>query len=58
MLYQQPDLMLADEPVSALDPVLAQSSLDALLAQARTRGSTLIASLHAVDLALERFPAS
>lgn len=56
VLYQQPDLMLADEPVSALDPVLAQSSLDALLAQARTRGSTLIASLHAVDLALERFP--
>ncbi|HDX8453052.1 TPA: ATP-binding cassette domain-containing protein, partial [Aeromonas hydrophila] len=56
VLYQQPDLMLADEPVSALDPVLAKSSLDALLAQARARGSTLIASLHAVELALDRFP--
>ncbi|MFM5095750.1 phosphonate ABC transporter ATP-binding protein [Aeromonas rivipollensis] len=56
VLYQQPDLMLADEPVSALDPVLARSSLDALLAQARARGSTLIANLHAVELALERFP--
>ncbi|MNQ99696.1 Glutamine transport ATP-binding protein GlnQ [compost metagenome] len=56
VLYQQPDLILADEPVSALDPVLARSSLDALLAQARARGSTLIANLHAVELALERFP--
>ncbi|ENC6657709.1 ATP-binding cassette domain-containing protein [Aeromonas hydrophila] len=56
VLYQLPDLILADEPVSALDPVLAQSSLDALLAQARARGSTLIANLHAVELALGRFP--
>ncbi|MGY4002641.1 ATP-binding cassette domain-containing protein [Aeromonas sanarellii] len=56
VLYQQPDLILADEPVSALDPVLAQSSLDALLAQARARGSTLVANLHAVELALDRFP--
>ncbi|MBP9660637.1 MAG: ATP-binding cassette domain-containing protein [Aeromonas sp.] len=56
VLYQQPDLILADEPVSALDPVLARSSLDALLAQARARGSTLIANLHAVELALEHFP--
>ncbi|WP_370301996.1 phosphonate ABC transporter ATP-binding protein [Aeromonas encheleia] len=56
VLYQQPELILADEPVSALDPVLARSSLDALLAQARARGSTLIANLHAVELALERFP--
>ncbi|HHQ4705413.1 TPA: ATP-binding cassette domain-containing protein, partial [Aeromonas hydrophila] len=56
VLYQQPDLILADEPVSALDPVLAQSSLDALLAQARARGSTLVANLHAVELALGRFP--
>ncbi|MDU1144759.1 ATP-binding cassette domain-containing protein [Aeromonas rivipollensis] len=56
VLYQQPALILADEPVSALDPVLAQSSLDALLAQARARGSTLVANLHAVELALGRFP--
>ncbi|WP_421210811.1 phosphonate ABC transporter ATP-binding protein [Aeromonas enteropelogenes] len=56
VLYQQPDLILADEPVSALDPVLARSSLDALLAQARARGSTLVANLHAVELALGRFP--
>ena len=32
------------------------ADLDALLAQARARGSTLIASLHAVELALDRFP--
>lgn len=56
VLYQQPDLILADEPVSALDPVLARSSLQALLDQTRDRGSTLIANLHAVDLALTLFP--
>ncbi|WP_349920304.1 phosphonate ABC transporter ATP-binding protein [Aeromonas veronii] len=56
VLYQQPDLILADEPVSALDPVLARSSLEALLHQAGARGSTLIANLHAVELALGLFP--
>lgn len=56
VLYQQPALVLADEPVSALDPVLAARALDVLQADCRARGATLIASLHAVDLALQRFP--
>ena len=56
VLYQQPELVLADEPVSALDPVLATRALEVLQADCRTRGTTLIASLHAVDLALQRFP--
>lgn len=56
VLYQQADLMLADEPVSALDPVLAQSSLQRLIDDAASRGATLVASLHAVDLALNSFP--
>lgn len=55
MLYQQPDLILADEPVSALDPTLAQATIQLLVADARARGATLIASLHAVDLALGHF---
>lgn len=56
MLYQQPDLVLADEPVSALDPTLAQQAIRVLLADAEARGATLVASLHAVDLALAEFP--
>ncbi|WP_412478472.1 phosphonate ABC transporter ATP-binding protein [Azonexus sp. IMCC34839] len=56
VLYQQPDLMLADEPVSALDPALALSAIRLLTADAEARGATLVASLHAVDLALGNFP--
>lgn len=55
VLYQQPDLVLADEPVSALDPALAQATIRRLVADAEARGATLIASLHAVDLALGNF---
>lgn len=56
VLYQQPDLMLADEPVSALDPALAQQAVRVLVQDAAARGATLVASLHAVDLALAEFP--
>jgi phosphonate transport system ATP-binding protein len=56
VLYQQPDLILADEPVSALDPQLADHTVGELNREARARGATLVASLHAVDLALKWFP--
>jgi len=56
VLYQQPELILADEPVSALDPALALASVRLLVDEAARRGATLIASLHAVDLALSCFP--
>jgi len=55
VLYQQPDLLLADEPVSALDPTLALATIRLLIADAEARGATLVASLHAVDLALGNF---
>ena len=55
-LYQRPELLLADEPVSALDPVLADAAVGQLAAQAQATGATLVASLHAVDLALRWFP--
>ena len=55
-LYQAPDLVLADEPVSALDPQLAAHVVGELVRDAQARGATLIASLHAVDLALRGFP--
>ena len=56
VLYQRPDLLLADEPVSAMDPALADLTVNRLHADASARGVTLIASLHAVDLALRWFP--
>ena len=56
VLYQQADLILADEPVSALDPALALSTVRLLADEAQASGATLVASLHAVDLALSCFP--
>jgi len=56
VLYQQAELLLADEPVSAMDPRLAEHTLGLLRQEATRRGVTLIASLHAVDLALRHFP--
>ncbi len=49
-------LWLVDEPLSALDPTRALQALDTLVDEARSRGVTLVASLHQVDLALSRFP--
>lgn len=56
VLYQQPELVLADEPVSALDPALADAAVSQLIAHSEGSGATLVASLHAVDLALKWFP--
>jgi len=56
VLYQQPELILADEPVSALDPALALATVRLLVEAAELSGTTLVSSLHAVDLALSCFP--
>jgi phosphonate transport system ATP-binding protein len=55
VLYQQAELILADEPVSALDPALSQATVQLLVREAAARKATLVASLHAVDLALANF---
>lgn len=55
VLYQQPQIVLADEPVSAMDPVLADHSLALLNRHAQAHGVALVASLHAVELALAHF---
>ena len=56
VLYQAPRLLLADEPVSALDPRLAEETVKRLTDDARARRATLLMSLHSVDLALAYFP--
>jgi len=49
-LMQEPRLMLADEPVASLDPVLAHSILRYLEKLNREDGITVICSLHFLDL--------
>jgi phosphonate transport system ATP-binding protein len=49
-LMQNPKLMLADEPVASLDPVLAHSILRYLEQLNKERGITVLCSLHFLDL--------
>jgi phosphonate transport system ATP-binding protein len=49
-------LLLVDEPLSALDPARSRQAIAALLAQTRASGVTLVATLHQVDVALTHFP--
>lgn len=55
-LYQRPSALLADEPVSSVDPARARDTLELLLALSRERGLTLMVSTHNIDLARELFP--
>jgi phosphonate transport system ATP-binding protein len=49
-LMQEPRLILADEPVASLDPVLAHTILQYLEALNKMDGATVICSLHFLDL--------
>lgn len=49
-------LWLIDEPLSALDPARARQALETLLDAARDRQTTVVATLHQVDMALAHFP--
>lgn len=54
-LYQQPRVLLCDEPVSSVDPTRARAVLSLLLELTRDRGLTLCVSLHNLELAKEYF---
>jgi phosphonate transport system ATP-binding protein len=49
-LMQEPKIVLADEPVASLDPVLAHSILQYLEQLNKDDGTTIICSLHYLDL--------
>ncbi|MCB0087827.1 MAG: phosphonate ABC transporter ATP-binding protein [Caldilineaceae bacterium] len=49
-LMQDPTLILADEPVASLDPVLAHSIMEHLEQINRDDGVTVLCSLHFLDL--------
>jgi phosphonate transport system ATP-binding protein len=50
-LVQEPDLVLADEPVASLDPANTRVVMDALLRINKHFGITVICNLHSLDLA-------
>jgi len=56
LLVSDAQAFLVDEPLSALDPALAQQTLGVLQREAATRNATLICSLHQVELARAAFP--
>ncbi len=49
LLVQNPNLVLADEPISSLDPVRADDVLSTLTNLAKENRITLITTLHSVD---------
>jgi phosphonate transport system ATP-binding protein len=52
-LAQQPQLMLADEPIASLDPASSHKVLSLLRAICKTDGIAALLSLHQVDFAKE-----
>jgi phosphonate transport system ATP-binding protein len=55
VLRQRPMAVLADEPIASLDPARGKEIIDLLHELSRQDGTTLLASLHDVDMALHRF---
>lgn len=55
LMVQAPKIVLADEPVSSLDPARAEEILKLLTGLADETGGALVASLHAPDLIREHF---
>jgi phosphonate transport system ATP-binding protein len=50
-LVQQPDIILADEPIASLDPRNTKLVMDALAKINRDYGITILCNLHSLDLA-------
>lgn len=55
LLVQKPEVILADEPVSALDPARAEDILFMLTKLAREENQTLVTILHSVEYAKKYF---
>lgn len=52
-LAQDPEIILADEPVAALDPVMAETVMDDFKRINKEMGITVLINIHHVDLALQ-----
>jgi phosphonate transport system ATP-binding protein len=55
VLVQNPDVILADEPISSVDPNLGRTIIEMLVQLAAAHEKTLVANLHAVSFALDFF---
>ena len=55
-LFQQPTALLADEPVSSVDPARARDVISLLAGISRRAGLTLCVSLHNLEVARAFFP--
>ena len=52
-LAHDPEIILADEPVAALDPVMAETVMDDFKRINKEMGITVLINIHHVDLALQ-----
>lgn len=50
-LFQEADIILADEPVSSLDPVTSQEIMEELKMINETMNKTVVVNIHSVELA-------
>ena len=55
VLVQDPAIVVADEPVSSLDPARAEEVVRILVGAAGGAGKTFVAAIHSVDLARAHF---
>ncbi len=55
VLVQNPDVILADEPIASLDPERAREIMNLLSELAQEMGKTLIVSVHAIEFAYSHF---
>ncbi|MFA7441246.1 MAG: phosphonate ABC transporter ATP-binding protein [Sphingomonadaceae bacterium] len=50
-MLQNPELLLADEPVASLDPINSETVIQSIADINRTRGITVLVNLHSLDIA-------
>jgi len=55
LIVQNPSIVLADEPVSALDPARAEEVMDFMLGYVDSSGKTLVTVLHSLDFTRRYF---
>lgn len=55
VLVQDPIAILADEPISSLDPERAREIMDLLYKISQATGKTLVSSLHAIEFARSHY---
>jgi phosphonate transport system ATP-binding protein len=56
VLMQDPEVILADEPIASLDPGLAEEIVSLIVRLGSQRKRTLVMALHRVELAVGHFP--